>query len=477
MYALKNFDFDEETIYKNRWIIQFVLIVVPFMGSLDASIVNVVLPSIKKDLGINLSLSSLIVSSYIITVATTIIIFGKLGDLKGKGRVFLYGIIVFIFGSFLCSISPNITILIISRVIQGIGASIVMANNQGLTAIVFPPNERGRALGLSGSAVALGSILGPALGGFIMTYLSWHFIFLINIPIGLISFIVGYKTLPARNSTSDVKLDKYGAFVFFISIFILFSSLLVSQDMGFSNLYVILGFFIGFVFLFFFIRLEKKLKEPMLNLNLFKIKSLSFNLVCAFIYYFISSSINLIIPFYLSDTFNYSQSQISTIILVNPLIMFFIAPVSGYLSDKIGPKKVTIAGLFIIICSMILMIRLDENSLKVYILASLCVFGFASGTFNSPNTTLVMSTVKSEYLGITGSINSLIRNLGMASGTSISTSILYHQMSSLAGHKVEDIVSSYFVYGMKSVFVVLLTLSITAFILSNIDKKLDFDKN
>ena len=107
------FDFDEETIYKNRWIIQFVLIVVPFMGSLDASIVNVVLPSIKKDLGINLSLSSLIVSSYIITVATTIIIFGKLGDLKGKGRVFLYGIIVFIFGSFLCSISPNITILII----------------------------------------------------------------------------------------------------------------------------------------------------------------------------------------------------------------------------------------------------------------------------------------------------------------------------------------------------------------------------
>ena len=455
---MKNFDFDEETIYKNRWIIQFVLIVVPFMGSLDASIVNVVLPSIKKDLGINLSLSSLIVSSYIITVATTIIIFGKLGDLKGKGRVFLYGIIVFIFGSFLCSISPNITILIISRVIQGIGASIVMANNQGLTAIVFPPNERGRALGLSGSAVALGSILGPALGG-------------------LISFIVGYKTLPARNSTSDVKLDKYGAFVFFISIFILFSSLLVSQDMGFSNLYVILGFFIGFVFLFFFIRLEKKLKEPMLNLNLFKIKSLSFNLVCAFIYYFISSSINLIIPFYLSDTFNYSQSQISTIILVNPLIMFFIAPVSGYLSDKIGPKKVTLAGLFIIICSMILMIRLDENSLKVYILTSLCVFGFASGTFNSPNTTLVMSTVKSEYLGITGSINSLIRNLGMASGTSISTSILYHQMSSLAGHKVEDIVSSYFVYGMKSVFVVLLTLSITAFILSNIDKKLDFDKN
>ena len=231
------------------------------------------------------------------------------------------------------------------------------------------------------------------------------------------------------------------------------------------------------LFLFFFIRLEKKLKEPMLNLNLFKIKSLSFNLVCAFIYYFISSSINLIIPFYLSDTFNYSQSQISAIILVNPLIMFFIAPVSGYLSDKIGPKKVTLAGLFIIICSMILMIRPDENSLKVYILASLCVFGFASGTFNSPNTTLVMSTVKSEYLGITGSINSLIRNLGMASGTSISTSILYHQMSSLAGHKVEDIVSSYFVYGMKSVFVVLLTLSITAFILSNIDKKLDFDKN
>ncbi|WP_455543240.1 MFS transporter [Intestinibacter sp.] len=469
---MKNINFDEETIYKNRWIIQFVLIVVPFMGSLDASIVNVVLPSIKKDLCINLSLSSLIISSYIVTVATTIIIFGKLGDLKGKGRVFLYGIIVFIFGSFLCSISPNIIILILSRIIQGLGASIVMANNQGLTAIVFPPNERGRALGMSGSAVALGSILGPALGGFITTYLTWHFIFLINIPIGIISFIVGYRTLPARNSTSDVKLDKSGASIFFVSIFILFSSLLFSQDLGFSNIYIILGFAIGFVLLFVFIRFENKLEEPMLNTNLFKIKSLSFNLVCAFIYYFISSTINLIIPFYLTDILNYPQAEISTIILVNPLIMFFIAPLSGYLSDKIGPKKVTLTGIVIIICSMFLIIQFNESTTKIFLLSSLAIFGLASGTFNSPNTTLVMSTVPSEHLGITGSINSLIRNLGMASGTSISTSILYHQMSKLAGYKVEDIVNDSFVYGMKSVFIILLILSIIAFIVSNIDRKI-----
>ena len=470
---MKKYNFDDETVYKNRWIIQFVLIVVPFMGSLDASIVNVVLPCIKKDLNINLSLSSLIVSSYIVTVATTIIIFGKLGDLKGKGRVFLYGIIVFIFGSFLCSISPNITILILSRIIQGIGASIVMANNQGLTAIVFPENERGRALGMSGSAVALGSILGPALGGFITTYLTWHFIFLINIPIGIISFIVGYRTLPARTSTTDVKLDKSGASMFFVTIFVLFSSLLLSQDMGFGNIYVDLGFLLGFILLFIFIRFENKLEEPMLNTSLFKIKSLSFNLMCAFIYYFISSSINLIIPFYLTDTLNYSQAQISTIILVNPLVMFFIAPISGYLSDKIGPKKVTLTGIIIIICSLFLMIQFDENTAKIFLISSLFIFGFASGTFNSPNTTLVMSTVPSEYLGITGSINSLIRNLGMASGTSISTSILYHQMSKLAGYKVEDIINDSFVYGMKSVFVVLLILSLIGFIISNIDRKLN----
>lgn len=473
MHTLKNFNFDEETIYKNRWIIQFVLIVVPFMGSLDASIVNVVLPSIKKDLGINLSLSSLIVSSYIVTIATTIIIFGKLGDLKGKGRVFLYGIIVFIFGSFLCSISPNIVVLIISRIIQGVGASIVMANNQGLTAIVFPPNERGRALGMSGSAVALGSILGPALGGFITTYLSWHFIFLINIPIGIIAFIVGYKTLPGRNSTSDIKLDKSGAFIFFVCIFILFSSLLLSQDFGFNNLYVGLGFLVVFILLFLFIRFENKLEEPMLNTSLFKIKSLCLNLVCAFIFYFISSSINLIIPFYLTDILNYSQAEISAIILVNPLVMFFIAPLSGYLSDKIGPKKVTLTGIFIIICSMFLMIQFNENTSRLFLVSSLFIFGFASGTFNSPNTTLVMSAVPAKDLGITGSINSLIRNLGMASGTSISTSILYHQMSKLAGYKVKDIVYGSFVYGMKSVFVVLLIFSFVSFIISNIDRKIN----
>ncbi|MDP4091187.1 MAG: MFS transporter, partial [Bacillota bacterium] len=161
---------DNEIIYKKRWMILSVVVLLPFMATLDSTIVNVALPVMVRIFSVTMSSIQLIVICYLITIVSTILSFGRLGDIKGKSSVFNMGLLVFTTGSLLCGLSPNLTVLIFSRIIQGLGASAAMANNQGIITQVFPANERGRALGISGTFLALGTMIGPPLGGFIISY-------------------------------------------------------------------------------------------------------------------------------------------------------------------------------------------------------------------------------------------------------------------------------------------------------------------
>ncbi|SFD40857.1 MFS transporter [Clostridium uliginosum] len=459
--------------YKNKWIMLGVLVTQPFMACIDGSIINVALPTIRENLGITMSSAEWIVSSYLIVISAAILIFGRLGDLKSKSKVFLKGILVFVLGSLFCSLSPNIELLVISRIIQAIGAAMIMATNQGLIADIFPLNERGKALGISGSFVALGSILGPALGGAIISYLSWHFIFLINIPIGLIAYFIGMKTLPVKESNSDETMDKIGATVFVLSILFLFTSILLSQNLGFKNIFIISGLVMGIIFLIIFLIIESKVDKPMLDLSLFKVSSFSINLVCAFISFATINAINIILPFYFTDILKYTPAGISVLMLFNPIVLLFVAPLSGALSDKIGSKKLTLLGLFGTTSIIFGMSFLNEYSTKLHIILLLSLLGLSSGIFNSPNTNIVMSSVPKDKLGIAGSTNALIRNLGLAFGVSLSTSILYSRMSRLAGYRVLEAIPGkdyIFVYGMKGVYITLSIVCLCAFLLSLIDK-------
>ena len=469
---LKN-SYKEEELCKKRWLILAVLVTQPFMACIDSSIVNVALPVIRENLSINMSTSEWIVTSYLIVISAFILIFGRLGDMKSKSKVFLNGIIVFTFGSFLCGISPNIFILVISRAIQAIGAAMLMSTNQGIITDVFPSNERGKALGISGSFVALGSILGPALGGFIITYLSWHFIFLINIPIGIIAYLFGRKYLPIKSVNSKETMDKKGACLFSLATILLFASILLSQSLSFSNPYIIIGLIASVIILSLFIFIENKEKNPMLDISLFKNPSLSINLICAFISFAAISTINIIQPFYLTDVLKYSSKEISFIMLFYPMILFFVAPLSGSLSDKIGSKKLTLIGLSLSGIIILCMAFLNENSSMLHIIILSSALGLANGMFQSPNTSLIMSSVPKNKLGIAGGTNALVRNLGLAFGISISTSILYSKMSSLAGYKVLESIPGkeyIFVYGMKSVYILTAISCFFAFAISLINK-------
>ena len=395
-------------IFKNRWIILFTVVMLTFMACLDSSIINVALPVMAVKLNTSMAGIELVVTSYLIVITSSILIFGRLGDIYGKTKVFKYGLLVFSLGSLLCGISNSLIILIFARVIQGVGAAASMANNQGIITHVFPPSERGRALGISGTFVALGTLVGPPLGGFIISMFNWKYIFLINVPIGIITYVMAVKNLPKSSKSHTEKLDLKGSILFISFIVLVFSGIARGHMKGYFNL-TSLGIIIICVGIFItFIKIEKSVEFPLLDFSIFDNKLFSLSLVCAFISFIAIGAVNIIQPFYMQNVLKLDPYITGLIMMANPIVLAIVAPMSGYFSDKIGSKLLTFLGLLTTSISLLLMSVLNEDSSLILVVVCVSIMSIGSGLFQSPNTSLIMSTVDKSKLGIAGSINALM---------------------------------------------------------------------
>lgn len=444
-----------EKIYKNRMLILFNIVLMTFMATLDSSIVNVALPKMTEQLSVSSEAIAWVVSSYLIVIVGTILIFGRLGDIIGKTRVFHYGIVIFTIGSLLCGISNSFILLIVARVVQGIGAAATMATNQGIITQVFPSSERGKALGISGTFVALGSMAGPPLGGLIVDALNWKYIFLINVPIGIFVFLLGLRILPKSTNIVKEKLDVMGAVLFTVAIVSLFLALILGEEYGYQNFMILGGFILFIVSFIVFILVERKTEVPLLQLKIFQNRLFSLSIFCAFTSFIAISSTTIIMPFYLQYTLKYSPGFTGVILMVYPLILAIVAPVSGYLSDKIGSELLTFVGLTMNSIGLFLMSTLKVNTSLITLIIFISIMSIGNGLFQSPNNSLTMSNAPRNMLGISGSVNALIRNLGMISGISLAVLILYSRMSYKLGYDVSDYVEGrddVFIYGMKGAF-------------------------
>lgn len=442
--------------HEKRWTILIILNLFTFMSTLDGSIVNVALPTVSKELALPLAQSQWIVSSYLMMICTAILFFGKLGDIFGKIKIFKLGSIIFIIGSFLCGFSDSLMLLILSRVVQAIGAAMTMANNQGIVTEVFPPKERGKALGLIGTFVSLGSIAGPSLGGIILSSLGWEYIFWLNVPIGIIAIIIAWKLLPKDATVTKVKIDVSGSILFALAVLFLFSSLLLGQQYGYSNIYILMSAVLGVILFVFFILAERKAENPMLSFSLFKNSLFSISILCGFLVFVANFCFNILAPFYTQDILGLSPLHAGYILMLFPIAMAIIAPISGALSDKIGGQIITFVGLILMIVAQIGLTFLHEGSTILTLSCLIVLLGISTGLFQSPNNSLVMSTVDRKQLGIAGSINSLVRNLGMVVGISVATSTLFSVMSIQAGYRVTALIPDrpdIFLAGMHVVFI------------------------
>lgn len=454
----------------NIWLILVATCLFTFMSTLDGSIVNIAMPMISKSFNIDMSSAEWIVSLYMLTICCLLIFWGSVSDSKGKIKIFRIGTFIFVFGSLLCGISSSIEIMLISRIVQAIGASMTMATNYGIITQYFPREMRGKSLGILGSFVSLGSIAGPGIGGFILQKYSWHYIFLINIPIGIFAIILGYFVFPKKSHKSKpLNIDFTGFILFDTSIISLFMAIFIGQVTGFKTM-LIIGLFILFIItMIAFIYVESKINYPLIDMTIFHSKSFSLGLLCALLIFSSNLFLNTLIPFYLQNTLNLSPLLSGFILMTVPIAMVIVAPISGALSDKIGAEGLTFVGLGIVSTSQFLFIFINQSTPLLYLIVLTTLTGIGVAMFQSPNNSIIMSSIKPIHLGIAGSINSLARNLGMVIGLSLSTTILYFGMSNKAGYKVTGYIpgqDELFLYGMHIAFTLSFILCIIAFIIT-----------
>lgn len=407
-----------------KWVILVITSVSTFMATLDSSIVNIALPDMSNELHVTIGSIQWVVTSYLLTISLLLLIWGKLSDLYGKKFIFSSGFLVFAIGSALCGFSHTLPMLVVSRIIQAVGASAMMSLSQGIVTGVFPARERGRALGFVGTMVALGSLTGPSLGGILVHAFNWQSVFYINIPIGVIGCVLSFLIIPEIFETQDDKyFDVKGAVFFSLSLLFLFLGLLFVQEDAIPVWTLIPSVLLAAAAMFIFILIEKKSRNPLISLKLFRVHEFSFGLSAAYLSFIAINSILLFMPFYLQNLLGYSALKSGIIISVYPLTTAFVAPLSGWLSDKITYRPLTITGMSVSTVSLLFLSTLNKNSPLWEIVLLMITVGAGIATFQSPNNSSVMGSVERKQLGIAGGINALFRNLGMVSGTAFSVLI------------------------------------------------------
>jgi EmrB/QacA subfamily drug resistance transporter len=445
-----------DQVLENRWRVLPVILLSPLMASLDGSIVNVALPTISRRLGVGMDAVQWTVSSYLIAISALVLVFGKIADKVGKARVFQFGFIVFGLGSTLCAFAWNLPVLVAARVFQAVGASMFMSSNQGIIATIFPPGERGRALGLSGTTVAIGTLIGPPLGGFMVDLFGWQSLFLINVPISIFAFAAGRKLIPGDGKKESLEgFDLLGSAFFMLFIVGVFYFLLGDQERGWAAPDRLASLVAGIACGFLFWRRERRIEDPMIDFSIFRNDIFSMSVVCVIILFVATFCVNIVMPFYLQDALGLSPSQAGLLLLASPLASGLLAPLSGYLSDKFGSKPLTVAGLFVLFAGLVAVSFFDLRTGPLVVAACLFLFGAGSGIFSSPNTKLIMAHASADKLGIAGSINALARNIGMVSGIAFAMALLFGSMSLRAGTHLSGFDPArpeLFIFGMRIVF-------------------------
>lgn len=424
--------------YQHKWLVMSATGMGIFLSTIDTSIVNVALPTFVDYFDTNFPTVQWVVLSYLLTVTTLMLSIGRLADMLGKKRIYNGGFLVFISGSLLCGLSQSVEMLILSRVIQAIGAAMIMALGMAIVTEAFPPNERGRALGINGAIVSIGIIIGPSIGGLILDQVSWRWIFLVNLPVGLIGTLLVHKFVPNYKPVAGQIFDLPGAVTMFIGLLSFLLALTFGQRLGFTHFSVVALFIVFFLCLIVFIRIETSAVQPMIDLNIFRSRLLTINLVTGLMTFFSMGGITLLMPFYLQNVLGLPLREIGLLMIVNPVSMGAIAPISGRLSDRYGSRPIVVIGLGFLILGYIGLSTLSVDSTWLDYVIRYAPIGVGMGIFQSPNNSAVMGSAPRNRLGVVSSMLSVTRTLGQTMGVAVLGAIWSGNVFSHAGKTYAD---------------------------------------
>jgi EmrB/QacA subfamily drug resistance transporter len=407
-------------------LILFSVMLGSIMGPLDGSIVNTVLPSLTNVFHTDIGIVQWVPSIYLLTISCLILLFGRLGDMVGYKKIFLIGIAAFIVTSSLCGMSQSIWVLIVFRAFQGLAASIMMSVGYAIITAAFPPNERGKALGIYAVGIAVGLAAGPTLGGVITQHLNWRFIFYVNVPIGIAALILALRAIPVSIRKPGQHLDLPGS----LTAFIFLMSILMYADRGvpwgWTSAREIALLVIAFIFGVAFMMVERKSVQPMLNLKLFENRMFAFASFSQLLNFMANYTVIFLTPFYLTFVLRFDIEKVGWVMAASPIATLCIAPLSGAVSDRVGTRGLAFLGMCVATLALYLLSDLKSSSGSFDIMWRLSVFGLGTGIFSSPNNSTVMGNVSREQLGVASGILAAMRNIGMALGIAVAGAILYN---------------------------------------------------
>lgn len=392
-----------------------------FMGTLDSTIVNISLPTIAEYYNTTVTLVSWIPMAYMITLAATLIAFGCFADLHGHRKIYLAGFSVFTGASLLCALSPSIDILIGCRIIQGMGAAMIQAIGGAMIAIYLPCQKRGQALGMMSTFAALGIVAGPVLGGFLTQFASWHWIFLVNIPVGIGAVLLGKYVMPPdlRETRTRGAFDSSGAVLLFVALASLIFTISMGKSLGFLSPVILASAALFLVGTAAFLYRESHATCPLIRFSLFRNRDYLFGnigLVCVFIVYLGTS---FLMPFYLEQGRGYATDIAGLFLMIPALAMLVTATLAGRTADRIGSRALCIASGVLFIITMFLYSLLSTDTSLLLLIVNLILFGISMGLYTAPNFRLMMSHAPPGEEGMVSGITMTVRNIGSSLGVAI----------------------------------------------------------
>ena len=394
----------------------FVATLSSFMGPFMISSVNVALPAIQQEFGADAVALSWVATALLLAVAVLLIPLGKIGDIYGQKKIFTLGLVVYTLASLTGAFSTSMTMLIAVRVFQGFGAAMFVTTGMAIVTSVFPPERRGRAIGFYVSAVYIGLSVGPFAGGLLTQHLGWRSNFGVVVPFGAASIWVTLKHLKgewadARGETFDIP----GSLLYATSVFLLVygASLLPRLP----AVYLILA---GAVALIAFVRVELRTPQPVFDVRLFSGNKLFvFSCLAALINYAATFAVTFLISLFLQYIKGLPPQAAGTILVAQPVVMAFLSPLAGRLSDRIEPRLISSAGMTLTVLGLLLFALIGTETSEYYIIATLMVLGFGFALFSSPNMNAIMSAVDNKFFGIASGTVAAMRLLGQMTSMAI----------------------------------------------------------
>lgn len=403
-----------------------------FMGTLDASIVNISLPTLVQEFQTSFATIEWVVLSYVLVVTSMMLVVARLGDMRDKKKLYMFGLTVFTIASLLCGLAPSVGWLIAFRALQGLGAVFTQALGTAIVTEIVPSSERGRALGIMGTTVSFGIAIGPPLGGLLIGLIGWQSIFLVNLPIGLLAVWFISRNLPSSGTHPGQSFDIAGAVVLFATLALYAMGMTLGQQYGFHLWSARVPLVLALAGLVIFLSIETHAHQPMMDLSLFRNVLFSLNLLMGMLVFIVMAGM-FIMPFYLQLVQGYSTTQVGLMIIANPITMGLVAPFAGSLSDRFGSRKITLIGLVMIILGCFGLATLSENTSALGFVLRMIPFGAGMGMFQSPNNNAIMGSVPRNRLGVASGLLSLSRTLGNTTGLPL-MGALYTSLVLTAAH-------------------------------------------